>query len=64
MYIKSIMIMQNEDTLSLCNILLSTCEVGAGSRFYIQSSSSYDSCWFTQIIQLVLSLLGMLGSNT
>lgn len=62
MYITSITIMQNEDTL-LCNILLSTHGVGAGSRFYMQSSSSYNSYWFTQIIQLVLLLLDMIGGN-
>lgn len=55
--------MQNEDTLFLCNILLSTHGLGAGSRFYMQSSSSYDSYWFTQIIQLVLLLLDEIGSN-
>lgn len=57
------MIGQNEDMLFLYNILLTTHGVGAGSVFYTQSSLSYDSYWFTQIIQLVLLLLHMIGGN-
>lgn len=56
--------MQKDDTLFLCNTLLSTHREGGSSRFYKQSSSSYDSYWFIQIIQLVLLQVDMAGSNT